>query len=128
MLDELVTSDRFFNFVVTAYSLVDWVKNYRLTPVAALTAIPNLYTDQWIKVCGDIANASKHFTLSRRVPVTHTVHSNSGYGAGRYGVGLYGIGEEGIEIELNDGTKIPGLHFVTEVLRVWRDFFSTHGL
>lgn len=27
LLDEEVTSDSFFNFVVTAYSLVDWVQN-----------------------------------------------------------------------------------------------------
>ena len=29
LLREAITSDRFFNFVVTAHSLNDWVKSYR---------------------------------------------------------------------------------------------------
>jgi len=32
LLDEDVTSDRFFNFVVTGYSLVDWAKERPFNP------------------------------------------------------------------------------------------------
>lgn len=128
LLDKNISGDLFFNFVVTAYSLLDWVKNDTSTPVAAAIAAPNLYANCWIKICGDIANASKHFTLTRKIPITQRVDSNSGFGVGRYGVGAWGIGEEEIEIELTDGTKISSLHFVNEVLQVWRNFFFTYGM
>jgi hypothetical protein len=69
-LKEEVNSDRFFNFVVTGYSLIDWVKEDPSVPQTAQTAVKNIYDDihhdqwKWIKRCGDIAIASKHFTVN----------------------------------------------------------------
>ena len=34
-LNEEVTRDRFFNFVVTGYSLIDWIKNDPSVPSSA---------------------------------------------------------------------------------------------
>lgn len=65
MLDDEVSSDRFFNFVITGYSLIEWVMKDPSVPQSAKTTSEkaNLYKNQWLKVCGDIADASKHFTL-----------------------------------------------------------------
>src|SRR5450755_165066 len=67
-LDREVTSDCFFDLVITGYSLIDWVRNDPSIPAAARSASENsaLYADPWLKVCGDLANASKHFKLNRR--------------------------------------------------------------
>jgi len=69
---EQVTSDCVFNFVVTGYSLIDWIKNDSRLPSSArnANAINALYRD--LKICGDLANGCKHFVLDRnkRKPVT----------------------------------------------------------
>jgi hypothetical protein len=130
LLDKQVTSDCVFNFVVTSYSLIDWIKNDSKLPSSArnANAINTLYRD--LKICGDLANGCKHFVLDRnkRKPVTSAATTDKGYGVGRFGKGAYGIGEESIVIRLNDGSTIDCLVFVRDVLSVWDKFFSTHGM
>lgn len=129
-LDEEVTSDRLFNFVVTGYSMIDWVRNDPSVPSTAKAPaiVQGLSNDHWLKVCGDIANASKHFTLTRRAPITVSASSSRGFGVGRFGKGGYGVGEEIIEVHLNDGTSFHCLDLVQGVLSSWQTFFSAHGI
>jgi hypothetical protein len=129
-LDDEVTSDRLFNFVITGYSIIDWVKHDPTVPTSAKTSsvVQALYNDKWLKVCGDLATAVKHFKLTKRVAVTSSATASQGYGVGRYGKGGYGVGEEGIEVELNDGTKFNCLDLVQGVISSWQAFFSTHGM
>ena len=87
-----------------------------------------MYGDRWIRICGDIATASKHFKLTRRVPVTANVDSTQGFGVGRFEKGLWGIGEENIQVELTDGSSLAGLELVENVIRVWEAFFQSHSL
>jgi hypothetical protein len=81
LLVQDLTSDKFFNFVVTGYSIIDWVKNDPSISQPVKSAVINLYTDPWIKVCGDLANASKHFTLDepKRTPITASAESHKGH-------------------------------------------------
>jgi hypothetical protein len=127
LLDEEVTSDRFFNFVVTGYSLIDWLKH---EPSVLPADTEAMYKDQWIKICGDLATASKHFALDpkKRTPITSKAESERGYGLGRYGKGGFGIGEEDIQIELNNGTSFYCLELVQSVIDTWETFFRVHGL
>lgn len=129
-LDEEVTSDRLFNFVLTGYSMIDWVKNDPSVPESAkdCAAVEGLYSDQWLKICGDLATACKHFELEKRVPITAAATSDNGFGMGRYGKGGYGLGEENIHIELNDGTCYPCLDLVNGVKETWQRFFATHKI
>jgi hypothetical protein len=129
-LEEEVTSDRLFNFCVTGYSMIDWVKNDPNIPDAARTAavVKGLRNDQWLKVCGDLANACKHFKLEKRIPVTDAAISTRGWGIGRYGTGGYGISEESIDIQLNDSRSFQCLDLVKKVLATWQDFFNAHGI
>jgi len=130
LLDEEVTSDRMFNFVVTGYSIIDWIKNDPSVPQSAKdqNQIQSLYNNQWLKVCGDLATASKHFTLTHRQLITSSSTSSQGFGVGRFGKGGFGIGEESIEILLNDGTNYDGLDLVNGVLNEWRQYFQLHGV
>jgi hypothetical protein len=129
-LDQQVTSDRLFNFVVTGYSMIDWIRNDPNVPARAKAAavVDGLRRDRWLKICGDLANACKHFTLQRRSPVAVSAQSEGGYGAGRYGHGGYGVGEESIDIELDDGTSLPCLELVKNILETWRHFIEAHGI
>jgi hypothetical protein len=127
-LDEEVTSDRFFNFVITGYSMIDWVKNDPLVPASAKAEVDSLRKDKWLETCGDIATASKHFTLTRRVPVTSSASAKQGFGVGRYGKGDHGVGEESIEVQLNDIRSIHCLDMVKGVIASWTKFFADHKI
>ena len=130
LLEEEVNTDRFFNFVVTGYSLIDWVKNDPSVPSTAKDdpAVASLYKDRWLKTCGDIANASKHFTLKFGLPITKSVTAARGFGLGRYGKGDYGQGEERIIVELNDGATFDCFDLIQGVLSVWNQFFARYGI
>ena len=130
VLDEEVTSDRLFNFVITGHSMIDWVAYDPTVPplVKVDTVIKGLKNDPWLKVCGDLANGCKHFILTQRKSITASAPSMSGFGAGRYGKGGYGAGEESIVIQLKDGTAFDCLDLVSNVLSTWEAFFNLHGL
>ena len=128
LLDEEVTSDRFFNFVITGYSMIDWVKNDHTISITASIIEEDLYKNKWLKICGDIATASKHFKLDKRKPITSSVLSSQGFGAGRFGKGGFGTGEEDIEITLDDETTFNCLDLVQNVVQTWRSFITEHNL
>lgn len=121
LIDDEITTDRFFNFVVTGYSLIDWIK---ADPAFAGVALQDLYDNRWLKICGDLANASKHFHLNRRTPITNSAKSFQGFGVGGYGKGGYGVGEESIEIGLTDGSAINFTDLIHEVVCVWERVFN----
>lgn len=87
LVNDEVTSDRFFNFVIAGYSLIDWIK---ADPAFAHLSPQTLYGNQWLKVCGDLATASKHFQLTKRQPITSSAKSSQGFGVGRFGRGGFG--------------------------------------
>lgn len=129
-LNKEITSDGFFNFVITGYSLIDWVKHDTSLPASARTPeeIDRLHKEPWLKVCGDLATASKHYTLTRRTSVVTSVESQRGWGKGRYGKGAYGVGEEDIVIRIENGTEWTALEFACGVLQAWLQFFERHGI
>ena len=112
--------------------MIDWVKNDPSVPPCAKGDVQTLYSDTWLKVCRDLANASKHFELKpnsrNRPPVTADASSSSGFGVGRFGKGEFGIGEESIEIELNTGTTFQCAELVNGVIASWQTFFAAHGI
>lgn len=130
LLNEEVTDDRFFNFVVTGYSLIDWVKHDPALPPSARMSdeIHTLYKEPWLRVCGDLATASKHFLLTKRTPIIAKANSTAGYGVGRFGKGAFNAGEERIELSINDGSTWTALEFSTGVIQAWLQFFKRHGV
>ena|SRR2546426_11520060 len=130
LLDQEITSDRFFNFVVTAYSLIDWIRHDPTVPASAKTpsTIASIRNNPWLLLCGDAATGAKHFKLTTRAPTADKVSVASGWGVGRYGKGAYGAGEEQITVHLPDGTVYGALDLVGGVLKAWENFFDQHGI
>ena len=131
LLREEVSSDRFFNFVVTAYSLADWVHNDPNLPAAAKVDLGRVRAMTEIQICRDLANASKHFQLNPKRnpnPTVAKAESEQGYGVGRYSVGGYGVGEEEITVSLSAGGSVNGLDVMEVVVRIWGQFFTKHGI
>lgn len=116
--------------MITGYSLIDWVKNDASLPASARTSneIEQLHTEPWLKVCGDLAIASKHYTLTTRKPVVTNADSQQGFGKGRYGKGAYGTGEEEIVIQIDNGTEWTALELASGVLQAWIRFFARHNI
>jgi len=128
-LEQGVNSDRFFNFVITAYHICDWIKNNPNIRGAIKDDVDKtVRKDRNIAICKDITNASKHFKLNYDDNVAKNVDSKRGYGTGRYGRGNYGEGEEGINIALSDGSVINALELKNSVIKLWTSFFDEHNL
>lgn len=131
LLEDEVTSYRFFNLAITGYHIIDWIKNNKTVSGDARDAVENMYENKYISVCRDVANAIKHFEFkkgyrNRKIKSAKSIQGS--YGTGRYGKGLYGIGEEQITIECLDGDKFDALEFARAVLKAWNVFFNEHKL
>ena len=131
LLEEQVTSYRFFNLVVTGYHIIDWVKNSKNTSEATKEAVKKMYEDQYISICRDLADACKHFELTKkhRNRKTDSAESAQGcFGTGRFGKGVYGIGEEEITIKCLDGREYDALQLAKAILETWETFFTTNNI
>ncbi|MGE0552767.1 MAG: hypothetical protein AB7R55_05000 [Gemmatimonadales bacterium] len=127
LLDAEVTSDRFFNFVITARHLPEWLEKDPTCNSSAVAAnLVPLKASAIYRACRDIADASKHFSLNQRrqdqTDVTH-VDSGQGYGIGRFGHGAFGVGEELISISLSDGTEWDARVFAHELAAQFESLF-----
>ncbi|MGL4501839.1 MAG: hypothetical protein ACRCU2_22410 [Planktothrix sp.] len=137
-LEDEVTSDNMFNFIVTAYHIKDWIKNDDNNTQDIRDKARDLpASEKIINRCQDIANASKHFTLNRdgqRFQITSEVTSEQGFGVGRYSKGGFGKGEEEIIIKSlptsddPEGEEFNILDFKREVVKFWHKFFEENGL
>lgn len=119
-----VSSNNFFNFVVTAYHLCEWVEKDPSYSKDAKRQIHSLREQPQFKICRDIANASKHFK-SKEITAKEA-SSEKGFGLGRFGHGGYGVGEESIRIELCDGTEYDALELCNKIESMWSDFFKNY--
>jgi hypothetical protein len=125
-LISVVTPDTFFNFVVTAHSLVDWVKNDRMVSEKARQECKKLAkNDQWLLACRELANGSKHFFINRSEPIVEKVEAFNGYGKGRYGTRDYGQGEWSITVSW-DGKEYTALEFAEPIVSIWAAFFENY--
>ena len=61
-IDKEVTSDNLFNFVITGYFLIDWIKSDANVPELA---VKGLYEDKWLQICRDLAISAKHFIIKK---------------------------------------------------------------
>jgi len=53
----------FYDFVVTAYHLCDWVKKDNAIPISKKQIKQILDNNDIIKICRDLANAGKHYYI-----------------------------------------------------------------
>jgi len=122
-IGEEVSSDNVFNFVISAYHLVEWIEKDSNVSSGAKEDTGRLREDVYFKICCNMANGVKHF-----VPKREKITSEQGFGCGRFGYGDYGIGEEEIRIKISDGEFIDALDLIEGVLKLYRDFFKKYNL
>lgn len=125
-LDEEVSSDNAFDFLVTAHHLEEWIRKDPTTRGPIAERLAALKPNSYLTLCSDLANASKHFVQGRKGAIEE-VHGDQGFGMGRYGKGSYGVGEESITIHLADGTSLSILDLSNEVMKFYGQVFDDLG-
>jgi len=126
-LQETVSGDRSFNFVITSFHLKDWVEQDPSVSQSAKADLDKISNNKYFQICRDLANASKHMVITRYKPSTANASSNQGWNIGRYGKGIYGEGEESIMITHSDGSTVSILELKDNMISLWKDF-QKHAL
>jgi hypothetical protein len=139
------SGDNVFNFMVTAYHLVDWLSNGPGATDFALTADidATLRSNVYVRICRDVCHASKHFGIDPtrhsyrgkdKAPVVKDVISHPGETHfadwGGFTPRAYQmIMARGAWVSVTVDTEAYDLQdVVREVLQLYEDFLSSHGL
>ena len=127
--NELVLRDKLFDFSLTAYHIVDWVKAFHpdLAPAAyaLLNAVPAL------GACRDLANANKHFALALERGPYRSHPPTVGqvdYSAAPPVSADLPTARRWLKVVLVEGTRLRVEDVVDQALSAWEKFFTDHGL
>ncbi|MCK4783888.1 MAG: hypothetical protein KAV87_09075 [Desulfobacteraceae bacterium] len=113
--------DNVFNFFVTAYHIVDYVKSISTIPQSDIDA---LYENEDFRMCRFICNKGKHITLIRGDEFDTYRHPGSTLGDFTLGETLLGVGEAYLVI--GEEGQIEVLHLAERVIAMWEEFFQSH--
>jgi hypothetical protein len=132
-LDSETSPDNLFNFAVTAWHMQDWIREGPAKSAPTIEADrAALRRHPHIQVCRDIANASKHFTLtySPTISSVHRVPSSPGAIPGRSGLPMIpgSIPRKGT-IAIVVGSDTYDIRQLNEdVVQLYETFLARHGL
>jgi hypothetical protein len=133
-LNTEINPDNIFSFIVTAHSLADWVKTAIGQDTSKMAELDELREEDVIRICRDIANASKHFELDLTRPEykKHPVLAQAvifvepaRFGTATFGTATFG---GGVGVQTNNGQYYKLGELKDEVIRLYDEFLSRHGL
>lgn len=122
-LRQCVDIDNVFNFFVTAYHILDYVKKLGSVPKSDVKTFSK---DQDIEDCGDLCNKGKHVILDRDRPDPSTRITRNSIGGGM--VGEMMVGAEDMWFLETGGRKVDVMRLAERILQKWEAFFATHSL
>jgi hypothetical protein len=121
-----VHRDDLDDFFKTAYHLIEIIEKDPKTDGVQKTMATALEFDADLKLCGEITNRQKHYTLNPRHhpdPQVQGASIQEGYDVGRYGAGDYDAGEQSVVLNLADGTSRDALDLVNAVMAKFASIF-----
>ncbi|MGL4500536.1 MAG: hypothetical protein ACRCU2_15825 [Planktothrix sp.] len=136
-LENEVNPDNMFNFIVTAFSICDWVEKDTRVLKRVKKKLGSLREDTIIEICQDIANSSKHFVLRPKAEAkkhTDQIIFKHGFGQGGFDRGPFGVGESDITIKgiatrnNPQGIEVNIVDFKEKVLEVLKKFLDDNQL
>ena len=121
-----ISTDTIFNFFVTTYHVMDYVK--ALGTVNTL-AIKQFYNDTDFKLCNFLCNKGKHFHLKNREPY-ETKHQPAIQGdtLGSFVLGVGCLGGTERFVLLDNNQEIDVIELGEKLIDKWKAFFKTHGI
>jgi hypothetical protein len=143
--DESAVRDSLFNFAISGYHLVDWVKAFRPDLKETVTVLLN--DSDSIRTCRDLCNASKHviLTLNRGAyqahpPVVDAVNISATAATSLPNMkevstqaSIQGIAPTPqppwrLKIQMKGGRKITAEELVSNVIGDWERFFADNHI
>lgn len=121
--------DSVFNFSVTVYHVLDWVKSYH--PALEEAAYKCLDSHEDLGVFRDLSNASKHVELDmeswaykNHPPVLHGADSS----ATSETVVRAGGAKCRLKVQSNNGTRLAVEEWASRAVTTWEEFFACNRL
>ena len=117
------STDTIFNFFVTTYHVVDYVK---ALGTVSDSAIGQLYADADFKLCQFLCNKGKHIKLWNGEPY-ETKHQAGG-NLGTFVLGLDPLGGWEKFVVLDGSQEVNVIQLGARLIDKWEAFFATHGI
>ncbi|MCZ7625755.1 MAG: hypothetical protein M5R38_07855 [Candidatus Methylomirabilis sp.] len=122
-LDQGVSADNVFNFAVTAWHLYEWLKKKPGTWAPEQEAdLDTIRKSEYLQICRDIANASKHYSLTYTPTAKDIVHVPGGIGRTKLGVSRLGKAKDTIDIKTDVG-RYEIINLKNRVIELYEAFF-----
>jgi len=118
-----LNTDTIFNFFVTAYHIMDYVK---AQGTADQKAIKKMYNDPDFQMCGFICNKGKHLKLDKGEPYSTEHKRGALYGVSAYNECEYNEGPS--YYLLAEGQRINVIELGRRLLQKWEDFLSDQSV
>jgi hypothetical protein len=120
------STDTIFNFFVTTYHVVDYVKALGTVP---LSAIDQLYDDPDFKMCQFLCNKGKHIKLRQGSPFEAKYEAAVAGGfLGSFVLGRDVLGGPERFVVLDGNKEVDTVDLGQRLLQKWEAFFATHGI
>lgn len=126
--DEIQIQETLFNFSVSSYHLVDWVKVYYPSLKSHVYALLN--NNKYIGACRDLCNASKHVELDltagaygNHPPVICDVDQSPTGSTVASSFPSYRL-----KIQFKDGNSIATEELIQKAFDGWEKFFDDHKI
>ncbi len=118
------SSDTVFNFFVTTYHVMDYVK---ALGVISKPAIDKLYDDADFRMCQFLCNKGKHIKLRSKYKAKHQPAIDGGT-LGSFVLGFDCLGGPERFVLLDGKQVINVIELGKRLIDKWKDFFVTHGI
>lgn len=120
------STDTIFNFFVTAYHIVDYV---RALGTVAQTEIDKLYLDTDFRMCQFLCNKGKHIQLRGNEPYeAKHVPAIQGGVLGSFVLGVDRLGGPEKFVIVDGTQEFDVIKVGNNLIMKWEDFFLSHGI
>jgi hypothetical protein len=120
------STDTIFNFFVTTYHVVDYIKALGTIPQ---TVIDQLYSDADFRLCQFLCNKGKHIQLRGDEPF-EAKHKPAipGGALDSFSLGVDQLGDPERFVVLDGAQEVDVIQLGNKLIKKWEDFFSVHGI
>jgi len=130
--DEEAIGDALFDFAVTGHSIKDWAKKAAALQSSSVDVEAFVHGHVPLQACRDIANSSKHHSITQYVVATARVYASCNAVFPTSGESTTGV-EHGfvpikIKIVMTDGIKLEIRQFSDDVVSVWDSLLTALGI
>ena len=132
--NEETIGDALFDFAVTGYSIKDWAKRAAASHPAGIDVEAFVRENVYLQACRDIANSSKHQSITQYVAATARVYAsaNAVYSVSGFGkqepIDTEDYAPFKIKILMTDGIKIELRQFAKNVITAWDGLLNQLGV